>query len=518
MSEITKLTRHLDKDVPAGLVVFLVALPLCLGIAVASGAPAMSGLITGIIGGLVVGALSGSPLAVSGPAAGLIAIVIAGITDLGGVAGFAVAVAISGVIQIALGYARAGIIGYYFPSSVIKGMLAAIGLILILKQIPHFLGVDEDYFGDFSFFQANQENTFSEILYALFHIGPGPVVIGVISIVILVVWEQPALKKFKFFQLVPGALIVVVLGALINSYFSAYIPDLYITEEHRVKLPVFTDAASVIGSIEWPNWSILFDPAKAQTLWLTAFTIAIVASLETLLSIEATDKLDPQKRVTPTNRELKAQGIGNVLSGMLGGLPMTAVIVRSSANINANAQTKLSAILHGLFLLVFVLFLGSFLNLIPLTSLAAILLLIGYKLNKPSMYKLFWKRGWEHFLPFIITILAILFSNLLIGIGVGLAVGIFFILRINYKLPYSYNITEDPNTHTVEITLSEQVTFLNKASIVSALDKLPDDSHVILDGSRTQYIGLDVLDEIYDFKESATDRNITVEFKNIPEQ
>ena len=475
----------------------------------------MAGIITGIVGGLVVGFLSGSHLAVSGPAAGLTTIVLAGLSKLGGMEALAAAVVLAGVMQVALGYLRAGVIGYYFPNSVIKGMLAAIGIILIFKQIPHFLGVDKDYFGDLSFFQPDNENTFSEVIYAIFHIGPGPAIIGFVSLSILILWEKAGNMGIKFFKLVPGALIVVVLGALANSLFAVVAPDLVISHEHRVDLPLFTNAASVTESLQFPDFSVMFDSEKAWPFILTSFTIAIVASLETLLSVEATDKLDPHKRVTPTNRELKAQGIGNLISGMLGGLPMTAVIVRSSANVNANAQTKLSAILHGLFLLVSVLFLSSYLNYIPLASLAAILLLVGYKLNKPSLYKLFWKRGWEQFLPFIITIVAIYFTDLLVGIGIGLAVGIFFVLRTNYRLPYSYHINENPDTHTVEIALSEQVTFLNKASIVSALDKLPDHCNVVIDGTNSKYIALDVIDEMQDFKESAVDRDITVEFKNI---
>lgn len=516
MFEFKKLTKHLDKDVPAGLVVFLVALPLCLGIAVASDAPAMAGIITGIVGGIIVGFLSGSHLAVSGPAAGLTSIVISGVDQLGSFEAFTLAVVISGVFQLLLGMLRAGIIGYYFPNSVIKGMLSAIGIILIFKQIPHFLGVDKDFFGDLAFWQQDNENTISEIYYAITHPEAGAIIIGVISIVILIIWERPKLKRHKFFQLVPGALLVVVVGTLLNLLFQRFVPGLYLNGEHLVKLPVFTDASSFVSTLSFPDFSVLLDRQKSADVLLVGFTIALVASLETLLSVEATDKLDPHKRNTPTNRELLAQGTGNVLAGILGGLPMTAVIVRSSANVNANAQTKLSAVVHGVFLLASVLFLGSWLNEIPLAALAAILLLVGYKLNKPSVYRFFWRRGWQHFLPFIITILAISFSDLLIGIIIGLGVGIFFILYTNYKLSYSYHISENPNSNTVTLELSEQITFINKASVTHVLDKLPEGAHVVIDGSKSEHIDLDVLEIIYDFVSVAHEKNIDVELKKIP--
>ena len=410
MSDPKGLTfKYLKNDLPAGLVVFLVALPLCLGIALASGAPLFSGIIAGIVGGTVVAFTSGSPLSVSGPAAGLTVIVLNAITQLGGYEVFLLAVVLAGLIQIILGFLKAGIIGYYFPSSVIKGMLAAIGIILILKQIPHAIGYDKDNEGDFNFIQADGENTFSEILNAVNHVHPGAVIIAAISLFILIMWEQPFLKKYAFFKIVPGALLVVILGILINEWFRMSNSPFYLSGEKLVQLPVANSASEFIGQFTLPD----FSGFSNYHVYVVAITIAIIASLESLLSVEAADKLDPYKRNTPTNQELKAQGLGNFVSGFIGGLPLTAVIVRSSANVNAGAKTKLSAIIHGLFLLISVIGLATVLNKIPLACLAALLLVVGYKLAKISLFTSMLRLGWSQFLPFIITVVAIHFSYLL---------------------------------------------------------------------------------------------------------
>lgn len=503
----------ITKDLPAGLVVFLVALPLCLGISLASGAPLFAGLITGIVGGLVVSWLSGSQLSVSGPAAGLTVIVLNGIETLQTYEAFLLAVLLAGAFQLVLGFLKAGVIGLYFPSSVIRGMLAAIGLILILKQIPHFLGADDDFFGSLYFLQADGNNTFSGITKALSGINVGAFIVGLVSLAILVLWDTKPFKKVKLFKFVPGALVVVLVSVGINAFFLASYPELAITSSHLVNLPIIASAQDLGNELRLPDFSSFTNPA----VYVVAFTIAIVASLETLLSVEAVDKLDPHKRRTPTNRELKAQGVGNMLSGILGGLPMTAVIVRSSANIVAGGETKLSSFIHGVFLLLSVLFMAGFLNQVPLSALAAVLLVVGFKLTKPTLFKSQFKLGSEQFIPFVVTILAILFTDLLVGICIGLAVGIFYILKANYKSPYFYHKEEQKDKDIIRIKLSEHVSFLNKASIVLTLEHLPDNQHVIIDGENSAYIDYDVLEAIQEFKQTAHERGITVEVLNVPE-
>jgi MFS superfamily sulfate permease-like transporter len=497
------------QDALSGIVVFLVALPLCLGIAFASGAPLFSGIIAGIVGGTVVASISGSALSVSGPAAGLTAIVISSIGQMGSYPAFLLAVVLAGVIQLTLGYLKAGIIGHYFPSSVIKGMLAAIGLTLIFKQIPHALGYDKDAEGDFFFFQMDGENTFSTIMNAINRPTLGAVIISSISLFILIMWDQPFLKKFSFFKTIPGALLVVIMGAVLNGMFG---PDLVLTDGHMVKLPVAETANDFINQFTLPDFTAFSNPK----LYLVAATIAIVASIESLLSVEATDKLDPEKRNTPTNRELKAQGFGNVVSGLIGGLPVTAVIVRSSANINSGAKTKLSAIIHGGLLLISVILFAQVMNKIPLACLAAVLLVVGYKLAKISLFKSMFKLGWDQFLPFVVTVVAILFSDLLKGIAVGMAVSIFFILRNNYKRPYFFVKSQHQDGEIITIELSEDVTFLNKGSITLTLYHLPENSKVIIDGRKSKNIDLDVLEIIHTFNETAHLKNIEVQLIQIP--
>lgn len=442
MPEIKKnIFANLKYDLPAGLVVSLVALPLCLGIALAStGRPDLlfSGIIAGIVGGIVVGSLSGSSLGVSGPAAGLVVIVLGALESLGSYEAFLLAVVLAGVIQIVAGFLNAGIIGYYFPSSVIKGMLAAIGITLILKEIPHAFGYDKDFFGDDAFAQPDGHNTFTELYYSVRYSSTGAIIISLISMGLLIMFERPFMKKFQLFRFLPGALFVVILGVLLNLFFQTVRPEWALVDEHLVQLPVASSAQEFLSFFTFPDFSVITDP----NVYTVAFTLAIVASLETLLCVEATDKLDPFKRYTPTNRELKAQGVGNLVSGLIGGLPITQVIVRSSANISSGGKTKMSAIFHGVILLVTVIFIPYYMNMIPLASLAAILLLVGYKLSKVSLYKSMYKLGWEQFIPFMVTIVAILVTDLLKGIAIGMVVAIYFILRKNYKHSYHYKKEE----------------------------------------------------------------------------
>ncbi|HEX8462291.1 MAG TPA: SulP family inorganic anion transporter, partial [Segetibacter sp.] len=424
-----KYLKHAGADISASVVVFLVALPLCLGIALGSGAPLFSGIIAGMVGGIVIGLLSGSQLSVSGPAAGLTAIVFAAITKLQVYEAFLLAVVIAGLIQLVLGFLKAGIIGDYIPNSVIKGMLAAIGLILILKQLPHFFGYDKDYAGDETFSQGDNENTFSGIFHSLNAITPAATIIAIISMAILILWETKAFKSKRILTLIPGPLVVVLASVFLNIAFSAYSPGFELENKHLVSLPMADTPAMFISFFTFPEFSYI----TSVQVWISGFTIAIVASLETLLGIEAVDKLDPLKRVTPTNRELKAQGVGNLVSGLLGGLPLTSVIVRSSANVMSGAKTKASTITHGLLLLLSVFFIPKVLNLIPLSALAAILIFTGYKLSKVGLFKEFYTKGLDQFIPFVVTIIAILLSDLLIGIMVGILVGLFFMVRSNFK-------------------------------------------------------------------------------------
>jgi MFS superfamily sulfate permease-like transporter len=498
----------IKSDLPSGLVVFLVALPLCLGIALASGAPLFSGLITGIVGGVVVALVSGSQLAVSGPAAGLTVIVLQAITDIGTYQGFLLAVVLAGILQLVLGFVKAGTIGNYFPSSVIKGMLAAIGVILIMKQIPHAIGYDADYEGDFQFDQPDHENSFSALVSALEKMNGGAAIISLLSMAVLIFWNR---IKIKQLTMIPAPLVVVVIGIGLNVLFMNYIPQLALNENHLVTVPVAKSASEFISFFTLPDFSFLTNPA----VYRAAVTLAIVASIETLLSVEAIDKLDPHRRNTPTNRELKAQGVGNIIAGFIGGLPMTAVIVRGSANINAGAESKMSSFFHGLFLLLSAIFIPTVINLIPFASLAAILLVTGYKLTRVSLYRDIYKTGFDQFIPFVITVLAIVFTDLLIGISIGLAFGVFFILKRNMQNTYSYNKNTHDPSEPVVLVLSEEVSFLNKASILETLDNLPRNAHVIIDGSRSNYIDYDVLEVIDDFKKNAHYKNIKVELKEI---
>jgi len=497
--------KNIKRDLPASVVVFFVALPLCLGIALASGAPLFSGVIAGIIGGIVVGALSGSQIGVSGPAAGLAAIVLTAIGALGGFENFLVAVVLGGVIQLVFGILRAGVIGYYFPSSVIKGMLTGIGIIIILKQIPHFFGYDADPEGDFAFLQVDGENTFSEILNAFNFISPGATLVAFIGLFIIILWDRVLSKKSRIFTLIQGPLVAVVIGILFFTLTGG--SSLKISAEHLVSVPVPDDAASFFAQFSFPNFAAITNPE----IWITAFTIALVASLETLLCVEATDKLDPEKRVTPTNRELLAQGTGNILSGLIGGLPITQVIVRSSANIQSGGKSKASAIIHGFFLLISVILIPTLLNKIPLSVLAAILLVVGYKLAKPALFVKMYGMGWKQFVPFVVTVLGIIFTDLLVGIGLGLGVGIIVILLKSYQNSHFLHIEDKSNgVHKIKMTLAEEVTFFNKGAILKELDQLPNDTYLELDVRNTRYLDNDIIEILDDFIEKARNRNIHI--------
>lgn len=490
------LFSNLKNDIPASIVVFFVALPLCLGIALASGAPLFSGLISGIIGGVVVGALSGSKIGVSGPAAGLAAIVLSAIGTLGGYENFLVAVVLGGLIQVIFGVLKAGVIGYYFPSSVIKGMLTGIGIIIIVKQIPHFLGYDANSDSDFSFLQLNTNNLTD-------HIQLGSTVIGFIGLFILLFWDKVLSQKSKIFQVIQGPLVAVVVG-IIFFLITKSNDTLAIEGTRLVSVPIPKDVTSFFGQFSFPN----FEAITNSEVWVVAFTIALIASLETLLCVEATDKIDPHKNVTPTNRELLAQGTGNILSGMIGGLPVTQVIVRSSANIQSGGRTKLSVILHGVLLLVSVITIPRLLNMIPLSVLAAILLIVGYKLAKPALFKEMYLLGWKQFVPFIVTVLGIVFIDLLYGILLGLSVGIIIILIKSFQ--NSHFLHKEGSDNKFKMTLAEEVTFFNKGAILKELDTLPENSYLEIDVRKTRYLDYDIIEILEDFAFKANERNIDI--------
>ncbi len=503
--------KNFNQDIPASIVVFLVALPLCLGIALASGAPLFSGLISGIVGGIVIGLLSGSSLGVSGPAAGLAVIVLTAIQDLGAFELFLVAVVLAGIIQLVLGFVGGGIIAYYFPSSVITGMLAGIGIVIAIKQIPHAFGYDQDFEGDMSFQQPDGENTFSELVNMLDFISPGALIITAVALAILLLWETSFMKEQRIFQLIPGPLVAVATGILLDLLFSS-VPSLMLRADQLVNVPVADSIDSFFGNFTFPDFAgALVNPQ----IYVTAIVIAVVASLETLLCVEATDKLDPYKRVTPTNRELKAQGVGNIISGLIGGLPTTQVIVRSSTNIQSGGRTKASAVIHGFLLIATIVLIPHILNLIPLATLAAILLLVGYKLAKPSLFKKMYKAGKRTFIPFIATIVGIVFTDLLIGLAIGLGIAIIFILYNSFQTPYLMRDEDIKDKKKIKIVLAQEVTFLNKASILQTLDRIPDNAVVEIDATNAIYIHEDVLEIIENFKVNAKERGIHLTLTNL---
>lgn len=496
----------LARDLTAGLVVFLVALPLCLGVALASNAPLLSGVLSGIVGGILVGWISKSQTSVSGPAAGLAAIVAVHIGALGFPA-FLMAVVIAGLIQSAFGIARAGFVADFIPSSVIKGLLAAIGVLLILKQIPHLLGHDADPQGDMAFQQPDHANTFSELGHMFGHIHPGATAIGLASIALLVFWTRFKVLKQS---VIPAPLIVVLLGVGFGELFRQIGGSWVVEPSNFVQVPVADNLVGVISFLQWPDFSQWSNPA----VYTAGLTIAAVASLETLLNLEAIDKIDPQQRTSPPSQELLAQGIGNVVVGLIGGIPITSVIVRSSVNINAGGQTKLSTITHGVLLLVSVVFLPSWLNMIPLSCLAAILLVTGLKLASPKLVQEMWQEGRYQFVPFAVTVVAIVLTDLLIGILIGLAVSVSFILNSNFRRPIRRFVEKHLGGDVLHIELANQVSFLNRAALHKVLDEVPAGGNVLLDAQSTDYIDPDVLDLLRDFTEqTAPARNVTVSLR-----
>jgi MFS superfamily sulfate permease-like transporter len=507
------LFSHASGDLAAGLVVFFVALPLCLGIALASGAPLFSGLIAGIVGGVVVGLVSKSHLSVSGPAAGLTAIVLGAVTELGAFELFLCAVLIAGVVQLALGFLKAGTIANYLPSNVIEGMLAGIGVIIILKQLPHAVGFDTDIAGNFSFLDTSGGNTFTALARALDFFTPGAVVVALAAILIMKVWEKvPALKRLK---VLPGPLVAVVCGVLLNEAFAAAGSSLALSREHLVNLPASDGLSGFFAQFTLPSLGGFADPR----VWTFGLTIAVVASIETLLCIEAVDTLDPHKRYTPPNHELKAQGVGNILNGLVGGLPITSVIVRSSANVNAGAQTKLSCVAHGVLLFVCAAAIPSLLNKIPLAVLAAILILTGYKLANPALLRRWWGHGWHQFVPFAVTVAGVVATDLLVGVMMGLVVSVAFILRENQRSAYFFRRERYHEGDIIHIHLAQEVTFLNKAAIKLTLEHLPPQSYVIIDASETVYIDHDVMELIKEFSGvKAPERGIRLELVGFRER
>lgn len=486
-------SKTIPRDLTAGLVVFLVALPLCLGIALASGAGAFAGLLSGIIGGILVGTLSGSHTSVSGPAAGLTAIVAVQIASLGYPA-FLLCVLIAGLIQIVLGIARAGFIASLFPTSVIKGLLAAIGVILILKQIPHLLGRDIDYEGDFAFQQNDKENSFTEIYLSVMNPHLGAATVGLASLAFIILWDRIKLLKKS---IIPAPLVVVLLGVALNKLLRSWGGDWLIDPTHLVDVPVAKTFHEFWGFLQQPDFDQWLNPA----VYTAAITLAIVASLETLLNLEGVDKLDPRQRTSPPSRELLAQGIGNVAAGLIGGLPVTSVVVRSSVNINAGGQTKLSAIIHGVLLLGCVALLPTYLNLIPLSCLAAILIMTGIKLVSPELIKRMWNAGRYQYIPFLATVLAIVLTDLLIGVTIGLAVSIAFIMNSNLRRPMRRTIEKHLGGEVLRIELANQVSFLNRTALTRLLDSVPRGGQVMLDASNSDYIDPDILELIREFRD-----------------
>ncbi len=512
------LLKNLRYDFPASIAVFFVAVPLCLGIAHASGAPLLSGLVSGIVGGLVVGSLSKSNFSVSGPAAGLTALAISGIKELGSYEAFLVAIILAGLLQIGFGFIKLGSISKYFPSCVINGMLAAIGLILIFKQLPHLLGYDIEAMGVEEFHLTHEDisevlfsstvaedNTFSTVINSLTHITPIISVIGVTSLIILFLWEKYSSKKLK---LIPGSVIVVLFSMLLALVYQYFGNNADLTVNHFVNIPQINSLSSFLQQTIRPDWSIL----ASHQVYTLALSLALIASLETLLSIEAVDKLDPRRRTTPTNRELMAQGIGNSISGLLGGLPITSVIVRSSVNVSAAAQTKMSTILHGVWISVGMLFLTTFINYIPLAGLAAVLVFTGYKLAAPRKFFAQYKQGLDQFIPGIITTFSILFSDLLVGVTIGMTVSFLFIVAKSYNAP-SFVISD----HGIKkrITLGESLNFLHKYKIVSLLNGIPENSILEIDARKTLFIDHDIEEVINDFKQTAIQKNIEVIYGGI---
>ncbi|MEY2650683.1 MAG: hypothetical protein RL608_1357 [Bacteroidota bacterium] len=493
-------------DLPAALVVFLVALPLCLGIALGSGAPLLSGIVAGVVGGVVVGLLSHSPLSVSGPAAGLTTVVLAAVSELGAFDLFLVAVVLSGAMQVVLGLLRLGVVGHYVPNTVIKGMMAAIGLILILKQLPHLVGYDADYFGDEGFAQPDHENTFSAVVHALGSLSPGAALVGFLSLALLQLAENFGYAKTAVGKALPTALLAVAGGTLLAQLLPSLLgPEWSVAAIHRVQLPELGSSWSA------PQWNGLTNPL----VWSTALALALIASLESLLSIEAADRIDPLKRVTPTNRELMAQGAGNIASGLLGGLPITSVVVRTSVNAQAGAQSRWSAVFHGIILALSVVLLTQVLNLIPLASLAAILIATGFKLTHPTkVIRPIATQGYMQWIPFAVTVLAILLTDLLKGIAVGLLISTVFIAFNDFKSNVS--LTHIGSNYILQ--LRRNVSFLNKGKLKQSLEKLPNGTELLVDFTQADFVDPDILDVVHDFASHSELKRIRVTLRRSPHQ
>lgn len=519
-------SKTLSADLSSGLVVFLVAIPLCLGIALASGAPIMSGIVAGMVGGIVVGLFGGSALGVSGPAAGLVAIMLDAkdtftpdnlkptdgaeivLTNAQLMEIFQLvllATLLAGVFQVIMGFLKAGVIAYYIPTSVIKGMLAAIGAIIIFKQIPHAVGYDSDYEGDLSFLQPDGQNTFTEIFEALTHVQLGSVFLFLIAMVVLIAWTLPFFTKRPIFRIISGPLVAVVVGIIGYLVYTNFLTGYAITDSGMVNLS--TDNLT-FDWVVFPDFSEIANP----NVWKYALIIAGVASVESLLCAEATDKMDPHKRITPMNKELRAQGYANIVSGLIGGLPVTQVVVRSSANVQSGGQTRWAAVFHGFLILAAILVLAPLLNMIPKAVLAAVLMIVGYKLLRPQIFVLMWKKGLGQFIPFMVTIVAILMTDLLSGVGIGLAVGAFYILISNFKVPYTYRLDHEEERKVIHLDLSEMVSFLNKGNILSTLREIPDGSKVVVNATNTYFIDPDVQEVLDDFEISAEERGIEYVF------
>lgn len=500
------IQSFLKGDWKSGIAVFLVALPLCLGIALASGAPLLAGLVAGIVGGIIVSLLSGSELSVSGPAAGLTIIVATAIIELGSFPGFLVAVILAGGIQIALGLLKLGKIGGFFPSSVIRGMLVAIGIVIILKQIPHAIGDDLDFIGEFEFDQKDGKNTFSEILASFTTLKAGALLISTIGLIILFSWTKLG-ETFRFMNALPASLFVVLAGVAMNESFAFWAPDWYLgdSKDHMVNLPIFASTSEVWGGLVSPDWSFISN----SKVYSIALTLAIVASLESLLSLEATDSLDPLKRISSPDRELLAQGVGNVTSGLLGGIPITSVIVRSSTNVYSGGKSRMSGFFHGILLLIAVLALPLYLNKIPLACLASVLLYTGYKLAHPSAFKKVIAEGWKQWVPFLVTIVVVVGVDLLWGIFIGTLVGLVFVILTNYSSVF----TVFQNGNEILIKFQKDVTFLHKMGLKEALRKIPAGSEVFIDISKVHFMDHDINLLIQEFIATAHERGIEADLK-----
>ena len=506
-------SKNLFSDLKAGLIVFLVALPLCIGVAIAQKAPLFSGIISGVVGGIIVASISNSRYSVSGPNAGLNVVVLFSLSFLGSFESLLFALLVAGVLQIGLGLIKAGSLGYYFPSSVIKGMLSAIGILLIIKQLPHLIGYDLNPEGDESFFQADGQNSFTEMVHMFQGFNAGSAIIGISSLFILFIWQTPIFKKTKIINQIPGVLAAFLTAFLLNLLFCGFFPSCTINGSHFLPIPRFHDWQGFLSLFSHPNFAAVSD----IRVYEIAILIAVTASLENLISIEAIDKLDPETTTTQHNKELIAQGTGNMLSALLGGLPLTSVVVRSSANIDAGAVSRRSSIFSGIFLAVFFLFFPSVISGIPLSAFAALLIFTGYKLIKPSLYKNLNKQGLDQFVPFMVTVVFILFSNVLIGVLAGIVASVFFIIRQSHKAPFKLIHDTIDGKVNYFIKLTQNITFIHKGRFVELFQTIPKNSIVYLDGGRSLFIDKDVLEVISAFKHSAHLKNIEVNLEEIPE-